>query len=169
MTAPAVTGLKASIAGCHTCGLASRIGAGHDHHCPRCGSPLHLRKTNSLERTWALVIAAAILYFPANLLPITHTSALGKVQSDTIMSGVLYFLKHGDWPLALVIFVASVAVPITQTAGRFIAASLVSRLNLPPADNSAMDGYAVRAGEVQPGSSQRVVLDLPAGARSGRP
>jgi paraquat-inducible protein A len=114
MTAQAVTGLKASIAGCHTCGLASRIGAGHDHHCPRCGSPLHLRKTNSLERTWALVIAAAIFYFPANLLPITHTSALGKVQSDTIMSGVLYFLKHGDWPLALVIFVASVAVPLLK-------------------------------------------------------
>lgn len=114
MNAPATTGLKVSLAGCHICGLASRIGKGHDHACPRCGSALHLRKTNSIERTWALVIAAALFYLPANLLPITHTAALGKVQSDTIMSGVLYFLKHGDWPLALVIFVASVAVPLLK-------------------------------------------------------
>jgi len=60
------------------------------------------------------VIAAFIFYLPANMLPITHTAALGKVQSDTILSGVIYFIHHGDWPLALVIFTASVAVPLLK-------------------------------------------------------
>ncbi|MDH3945956.1 MAG: paraquat-inducible protein A, partial [Chromatiales bacterium] len=82
--------------------------------CPRCNADLHMRKPNSIHRTWALVIAACIFYLPANLLPITHTTSLGHVQSDTIMSGVLYFISHGDWPLALVIFTASVAVPLLK-------------------------------------------------------
>jgi len=67
-----------------------------------------------MERSFALMVAAVIFYFPANLMPITHTAALGKVQSDTIMSGVLYFISHGDWPLALVIFTASIAVPLLK-------------------------------------------------------
>ena len=82
--------------------------------CPRCGSPVHLRKPDSLARTWALVIAAVILYVPANLLPITHVTSLGHVQSDTIMSGVIYFIQSGSWPIALVIFVASVFVPLLK-------------------------------------------------------
>ncbi|MGD9291809.1 MAG: paraquat-inducible protein A, partial [Gammaproteobacteria bacterium] len=72
------------------------------------------RKARSVDRSTALVIAAFLFYLPANLLPITHTAALGKVQSDTIMSGVIYFISHGDWPLALVIFIASVAVPLLK-------------------------------------------------------
>ena len=80
-------------------------------HCPRCGAELHLRKPNSLQRTWALVIAAAICYVPANVLPVMTVTSLGKPVSDTIMSGVVYFVEHGDWPLALVIFTASVFVP----------------------------------------------------------
>jgi paraquat-inducible protein A len=75
---------------------------------------LHQRKTNSLTRTWALTIAAFIFYIPANVLPITVVTSLGKTQADTIMSGVIYFMLTGMWPIALVIFVASVAVPLIK-------------------------------------------------------
>jgi paraquat-inducible protein A len=60
------------------------------------------------------VIAAMVFYIPANVLPITHTTSLGKVQSDTIMSGVIYFIHSGSWPIALVIFVASIFVPMLK-------------------------------------------------------
>jgi paraquat-inducible protein A len=75
---------------------------------------LHQRKTNSLTRTWALTIAAFIFYIPANVLPITVVTSLGKTQADTIMSGVIYFMMTGMWPIALVIFIASVAVPLLK-------------------------------------------------------
>ncbi len=82
--------------------------------CPRCGAALHSRKPGSISRTWALVIAAYICYIPANLLPMTQVTSLGNVQEDTIMSGVIYFLLHGEWPIGLVIFVASVVVPLAK-------------------------------------------------------
>jgi paraquat-inducible protein A len=82
--------------------------------CPRCGAVLHRRKPNSLARTWALVIAAFICYIPANLLPMTVVTALGNAQSDTIMSGVIYFMQHGEWPIGLVILIASIVVPLTK-------------------------------------------------------
>jgi paraquat-inducible protein A len=95
--------------------MVSRLPETHGHYtCKRCGTELHFRKPDSIRRTWALLVASIILYFPANLLPITHTTTLGKVQSDTIMSGVLYFISHGEWPLAIVIFTASVAVPFMK-------------------------------------------------------
>ena len=75
-----------------------------------------MRKPNSVQRTWALVIAAAICYVPANLLPVMTVTSLGKPVSDTIMSGVVYFIEHGDWPLALVIFTASIFVPMMKLA-----------------------------------------------------
>jgi paraquat-inducible protein A len=111
--------MAASCARCHDCGMLSRLSRGaHGHgiHCPRCGAALHLRKPASLERTWALLIAAAICYIPANVLPVMMVTSFGQVQADTIMSGVIYFLMHGMWPLAVVVFVASVFVPILKLA-----------------------------------------------------
>jgi paraquat-inducible protein A len=110
MNGSPATARERGLASCHDCGRLIPLAGDHDH-CPRCGGHIHLRKPDSLNRAWALLIASAILYVPANLLPITRTEALGNVQSDTIISGVIYFLHHGDWPLALVIFTASVAVP----------------------------------------------------------
>ncbi len=112
-----LTAASASLLSCHSCNLLSKMSGSHGHShalCPRCGAPLHQRKTNSLTRTWALVIAAAIFYIPANVLPITVVTSLGKTQADTIMSGVIYFVQTGMWPIALVIFVASVAVPLIK-------------------------------------------------------
>ena len=100
---------------CHSCHLLCRsAGPAAVMICPRCGTRLHRRKPNSIKRTWALVLAAFVFYIPANVLPITTVISLGKAQSDTIMSGVIYFIKTGMWPIALVIFVASVFVPLLK-------------------------------------------------------
>jgi paraquat-inducible protein A len=103
---------------CHDCHLLCRLpehGA-HGAVCPRCGAALHERKPQSLERTWAWLIAAALCYVPANLLPIMKVTSLGRAQADTIMSGVVYLLLHGMWPLAVVVFTASVFVPLLKLA-----------------------------------------------------
>ena len=102
------------MASCHDCGLLVNLaGAPRDVVCPRCGAGVHSRKTDSIRRSWALVIAAAVLYIPANVLPIMTTTSFGATQSDTIISGVIYLLKD-DWPLAVVVFAASVVVPILK-------------------------------------------------------
>ena len=103
-----------SLASCHTCGLLLKL-SGHDHsHCPRCGTVMHMRKVNSISTTWAFLLAAMIAYLPANLYPVMTVVSFGKGQSDTIMSGVIYLFVHGDWPLALIVFVASVLVPLLK-------------------------------------------------------
>jgi paraquat-inducible protein A len=96
---------------CHTCGLACADDA---VRCPRCDSPVHRRKPNSLGRTWALLIAALICYIPANLLPVMYTNIFGQASENTIMSGVIEFWHSGSWDLALLIFIASVAVPCVK-------------------------------------------------------
>jgi paraquat-inducible protein A len=112
MTSAAAAGLI----GCHSCDLLVEVRPGQhaELSCPRCGAALHRRKPNSLARTWAFVIAAFICYIPANLMPMTVITSLGNVQSDTIMSGVIYFLQHGEWPVGLVILIASIVVPLTK-------------------------------------------------------
>ncbi|MDJ0804200.1 MAG: paraquat-inducible protein A [Desulfobacterales bacterium] len=113
MNARLPTARRLGMVACHRCHLLSRrVQAPAD--CPRCGASLHSRKPNSIARAWALVLAAVVFYIPANVLPITHTTSLGVVQSDTIMSGVIYFIQTGSWPVALVIFVASVFVPLMK-------------------------------------------------------
>lgn len=102
------------MAGCHTCGQVVKLMEKAHCVCPRCGSDVHYRKHNSIVRTWALLISAFIMYIPANTEPIMYTTSLGQQSSDTILSGVIYFLSHGDWPLALVIFSASVLVPMAK-------------------------------------------------------
>jgi paraquat-inducible protein A len=100
---------------CRSCGLLALAGK-HDaqQRCVRCGAQLHFRRVNSLTRTWALLLTAMVLYLPANLLPITITSALGSSEGDTILQGVIYFMKSGDWPIALVILTASILVPMLK-------------------------------------------------------
>lgn len=85
--------------------------------CTRCGALVHARRPNSLVRTWALLITAAILYIPANLLPIMTVSALGQGEGDTIMSGVITLVQHGMFPIAAVVFVASILVPTFKLVG----------------------------------------------------
>jgi len=107
---------RTQLIACHTCHLLCTLPSNGVHGlvCPRCGTHLHRRKPNSIARTWSLILAATIFYIPANVLPITIITSLGKKQSDTIISGVIYFISAGMWPIALVIFVASVFVPLLK-------------------------------------------------------
>ena len=91
--------------------------AAHDLACTRCGAGLHFRTPNSIARSWALLIAAYVLFIPANVLPVMKTGSLFGAQTDTIMSGVVFLWVTGSWPLALIIFIASIAVP----AGKLLA------------------------------------------------
>jgi paraquat-inducible protein A len=113
-----LTAMRAGLIGCHACGHVQRRtgpGAhGTPQRCERCGAALHRRNPDSLMRTWALLIAAAVLYIPANLLPVLHTTSLVGTEDDTIMSGVVYFWTSGDWPLAIIVFVASILVPMLK-------------------------------------------------------
>jgi paraquat-inducible protein A len=109
------TAAKAGLFVCHDCGLVSKA-APHKHEgrCPRCNATLHFRKPNSISRTWALLIAAMVLYIPANVLPVMNTSSLFGAEKDTIMSGVAYLWISGSWPLAILVFIASIAVPMLK-------------------------------------------------------
>ena len=93
-------------------------------HCQRCGAQVWVRRPHSLARSWALWFTALILYIPANLLPIMTVSSLGHGQPDTILSGVVTLVQLGMWPIALVVFVASIIVPSVKLLG--IAMLLVS-------------------------------------------
>jgi paraquat-inducible protein A len=101
--------------GCDTCGLVSRSAPGM--RCSRCGFRLHVRKPGSIERTWAFAIAAAVLYIPANIYPVLTVVRLGAGQPSTILGGVRELLELGMWPLAALVFFASVAVPVLKLIG----------------------------------------------------
>ncbi len=89
----------------------------HVQLCSRCGAQLHARRPDSLRRTWALLLTAALMYIPANVLPIMTVYSLGKGQPDTIMSGVIELINYGMLPIAIVVFVASILVPTFKLVG----------------------------------------------------
>jgi paraquat-inducible protein A len=121
--ATALAAPRSGAVSCHTCGLVSLPSAGHDE-CPRCGSHLHARKPNAVTRAWALLIAAAILYIPANYYPVLQFIQLGSGAPSTILGGVVELLDAGMLPLAALVFCASVAVPLAKVVG--LAVILVS-------------------------------------------
>src|SRR5512135_935704 len=117
MTAIARTGMREGLVSCEACGLLSRpAGAGEPGECPRCGGELEFRRRNAIQRTWAFVIAAAICYLPANILPVMLTTTLTSEQPDTIISGVVYLYTSGSWYLALILLIASVMIPLAKLA-----------------------------------------------------
>jgi len=100
---------------CHVCNLVSRRErAPVPAHCPRCGASLHFRKPGSVSRCWALLIAAYILYIPANLLTIMETGSLFSYRKDTIISGVVELWRTGSWVIAVIVFIASVTIPLLK-------------------------------------------------------
>jgi paraquat-inducible protein A len=99
------------LAGCHTCGKVSPVSLGS---CPRCGTPLHLRKPASTQNTLALMAAATALYIPSHLLPIMTVVELGEVTHNTIIGGMMTFWRSGAYPIAIVIFTASILIPMLK-------------------------------------------------------
>jgi paraquat-inducible protein A len=117
MTAVARTGMREGFVSCEACGLLSRpAGAEEPGECPRCGQELEFRRRDAIRRTWAFVIAAAIFYLPANILPVMLTTTLTSEQPDTIISGVVYLYTSGSWYLALILLIASVMIPLAKLA-----------------------------------------------------
>jgi len=109
MSAPALAD-ELNLCLCHGCGQACDLRRGQ-HHCERCGAPLHRRKANPIARGWAFLVAALIFYIPANALPVMNTEMLGQGSDSTIVGGVLEFWEAGAWDIALIIFIASIGVP----------------------------------------------------------
>src|ERR1700723_525658 len=119
---PLKQSLELGLVLCRTCGLAVSLASlSIDRRCPRCRSRIEQRTPFSTEMTLAWLIAGIVFYIPANLLPVMHTSGLLGEADSTILGGILEFWRAGDWDIALLIFIASVAVPFTK----FIAIGLL--------------------------------------------
>jgi paraquat-inducible protein A len=113
MNAVPLTAIEAGLVSCEMCHLLSRPSdASEPGYCPRCGAELVWRRHHSIQYTWALVIAATICYVPANMLPVLNTTTITSSESDTIMGGVVFLYTSGSWPLALIVLIASVMVPL---------------------------------------------------------
>ena len=109
------TATAQGLQGCPVCTAVVPIGT---PYCPRCGTHGHtlgragVAWNQSMQKTWAWLITSVLLYLPANFLPIMYTSTWGNARESTILGGILTLWHHGSYPIAVVIFVASVLVPI---------------------------------------------------------
>lgn len=112
MSGPPLTAARAGLVACRTCGLLSRAKSDARLRCPRCGVALEQRGPASIQRTWALIVTAVILYIPANMLPVMVTQSVGPAHADTILGGVVRLYNTGSWPLALIVLIASVMIPL---------------------------------------------------------
>ncbi len=117
MSGPVLTAAAAGFARCEVCEALVRWGPvppGGERRCPCCHTPVHLRRPNSLARTWALVLAAYVMYVPANVFAMTVIEHMGSSQRDTILSGVRGMIAAGWYPVAILIFIASITVPLVK-------------------------------------------------------
>lgn len=107
-----LTAREAGLARCTYCGALHRVPVATN--CRMCGSDVVARKPFSLQRTWAFLFMGMMAYIPANILPIMYTNSFSGATSDTILSGVLALAYSGSWLVALIVFVASVVIPVTK-------------------------------------------------------
>jgi paraquat-inducible protein A len=113
MTSPINTTRNAGLVSCEVCRLVSRAASRAEAgFCRRCGEKLEIRRPASVETTWSLLLAAAVCYIPANLLPVLDTTTPAGSEGDTILGGVAFLYTSGSWPLALVVLIASVMIPL---------------------------------------------------------
>lgn len=99
---------ESSMSICHTCGRANTV---ENHKCERCGTSLHMRKTDSVQRCLAYSVASIVAYIPANLWPIMNVDELGAISHKTILGGVVEFWGSGVYIVSIIIFTASVMIP----------------------------------------------------------
>jgi len=109
-----VSANELNLSSCHVCGVLQHS---NELNCARCNATLHVRKRNSVQRTWALLVASILFYIPAMLYPVSTIQALGTVKQSTLMGSVIHFLQSSSWPIGIVIFIASVAVPLFKIFG----------------------------------------------------
>jgi paraquat-inducible protein A len=113
----------ATLLRCERCALVAPWSPAQ-RRCPRCRAERHARKPDSVSRSWALLIAGLVLYIPANTFPVMTVISFGRGEPDTILSGIKALFLAGMWPLALLVFFASITVPVLKIAG--LAALLVA-------------------------------------------
>ncbi|PIW50944.1 MAG: paraquat-inducible membrane protein A [Zetaproteobacteria bacterium CG12_big_fil_rev_8_21_14_0_65_54_13] len=111
-----VTAAQKNLIHCHTCALLVSANVAHESQacCPRCRTPLHRRKVNSINRTWAWVISACLLLIPANLYPVMTVIHFGQGEPSTILSGVIQLIDSGMWPLGMIVLIASILIPVMK-------------------------------------------------------
>jgi len=119
-----LTAADRGLASCHTC---LKLVPADEHHCPRCGSVVHVRSPDPIQRTLALLITAVVLYVPANVLPIMYADQLGRTEPSTIIGGVVLLIHLGSWPIAAIIFIASIMVPLGKLMVMFYLCWSVTR------------------------------------------
>ncbi|MDT0682330.1 paraquat-inducible protein A [Roseicyclus sp. F158] len=105
------TAQDAGLIGCTVC---AKVWPRGTEFCGRCGEPLRSRDTRSLSRVWAYWIAGWFCYVPANLYPMLRTQMLQSDQASTIVGGAIDLYAHGAAGVALIVLVASVAIPIAK-------------------------------------------------------
>lgn len=109
------THMSANHVSCHTCSQLNALPATKHAKCSRCDSTLHdYHPGRSLQWSWALLLSSAVFYIPANLFPIMYTVSLGSSEGSTIMGGVVLLWQLGSYPIAMVIFLASVVIPLAK-------------------------------------------------------
>lgn len=123
---PAVTAAELGLIACSYCHTLWKSVPPHAR-CRQCNGRLLARKPDSLNRTWAYLIAACILYIPANLLPVMTTTSLFGDEQDTILSGIIYFWVSGSWILAVIVFIASFLIPLFKLATMLLLVIMVQR------------------------------------------
>jgi paraquat-inducible protein A len=112
--------LSAARAGFLVCDACGQLNRAPGEACARCDASLHFRKPHSFARAWSFLIAACVLYIPANLMPVLESESLFGSTSDTILSGVRFLWQSGDWLIAAVIFIASIVFPGAKLAALWV-------------------------------------------------
>lgn len=139
MSTRTITAHSLGLQACPVCGQVHRAVGVREIRCPRCQTHLHARKHNSVGRTWAFLLAAAILYIPANVLPILQTQQLLETSNDTILSGIAELWRNGAWDLALIVFVASILVPLVKIVSlSFLLISVQRRSRWQPVERTRL-------------------------------
>lgn len=137
--------LQQGLTSCLCCHQLVRLPASGRCSCPRCGARVHGRIDGSLMLTWALTITGALLLLPANILPVMTVIYLGAGEPSTIVSGVMQLYDAGLWGIALIVFVASIAVPVMKLVGLTLLLVQI-QLHLPLIPRQAMKLYRVVSG-----------------------
>jgi paraquat-inducible protein A len=117
---------------CHCCDLAVEVGAlepGKRAECPRCGTKVAQRKPNSLQRTGALTLAALVLYLPANIYPILRMDYYGVYSESTVWDGCVRLFQDGMWFVAVIVFLASIVIPLFKLLGLFFLVSTAKSMH----------------------------------------
>ncbi|MBY6056630.1 paraquat-inducible protein A [Leisingera daeponensis] len=106
-----LTAAAAGMAGCRACGT---VNAGGSRACACCGSPLHPAGPASLQRVWAWLAAGLIAYVPANVYPMLRTTTFGRSSENTLIGGIAELVSHGSYAVALIVFLASIVIPVSK-------------------------------------------------------